>query len=44
MELWEDNIPSDNAIRSFVRHLRKKLPLGLLVNRSGIGYAISREL
>jgi len=38
--LWVDEPPSDNAIRSFVRHLRKKLPPGLLKNRSGIGYAL----
>ncbi len=41
--LWGDNPPTDNAIRSFVRHLRKKLPEGLLVNRSGIGYAFSKS-
>ncbi len=41
--LWGDNPPTDNAIRSFVRHLRKKLPDGLLVNRSGIGYAFSKS-
>ena len=39
-DLWVDDPPSDNAIRSFVRHLRKKLPEGLLKNRSGIGYAL----
>ncbi len=39
-DLWVDEPPSDNAIRSFVRHLRKKLPEGLLKNRSGIGYAL----
>jgi DNA-binding response OmpR family regulator len=39
-DLWRDEPPSDNAVRSFVRHLRKKLPNGLLLNRSGIGYAL----
>jgi len=41
--LWGKTPPTDNAIRSFVRHLRKKLPPGLLVNRSGIGYALSKD-
>ena len=40
--LWSQGAPSDNAIRSFVRHLRKKLPKNLLENRSGIGYALTR--
>jgi DNA-binding response OmpR family regulator len=42
--LWGDTPPSDNAIRSFVRHLRKKLPEGLIENRSGIGYALARQI
>jgi DNA-binding response OmpR family regulator len=42
-ELWIDEPPSDNAIRSFVRHLRKKLPEGLIENRSGIGYALAHD-
>ncbi len=41
--LWRDEPPTDNAIRSFVRHLRKKLPEGLIENRSGIGYALARH-
>jgi len=41
--LWRQGPPTDNAIRSFVRHLRKKLPKGLLENRSGIGYALKRS-
>jgi DNA-binding response OmpR family regulator len=43
MTLWGDTIPTENAIRSFVRHLRKKLPPGLLENRSGIGYALAKH-
>jgi len=42
VELWGGNPPTENAIRSFVRHLRKKLPKGLLENRSGIGYALTQ--
>ena len=38
--LWEDTIPTENAIRSYIKHLRKKLPPGILKNRSGIGYYI----
>ncbi|HIP62245.1 MAG TPA: response regulator transcription factor, partial [Sulfurovum sp.] len=33
--LWEDTIPTENAIRSYIKHLRKKLPAGLLKNRNG---------
>jgi DNA-binding response OmpR family regulator len=43
MTLWGENVPTENAIRSFVRHLRKKIPSGLLENRSGIGYALSKK-
>ena len=39
--LWGDTPPTENAIRSFVRHLRKKIPKDLLQNRSGIGYALT---
>jgi len=42
VELWGESLPTENAIRSFVRHLRKKLPKTLLENRSGIGYALGR--
>ena len=41
MTLWGDTPPTENAIRSFVRHMRKKIPKGLLQNRSGIGYALT---
>ncbi len=43
MTLWGENIPTENAIRSFVRHLRKKIPEGLIENRSGIGYALAKR-
>ncbi len=43
MTLWGETPPTDNAIRSFVRHLRKKTPPGLLENRSGIGYALAQS-
>jgi len=38
-QLWKD-VPTDNAIRSFVKQLRKKLPDGLLKVRSKIGYVL----
>jgi len=37
--LWGEQ-PTDNAIRSFVKQLRKKLPEGLLKVRSKIGYVL----
>lgn len=41
--LWEDAIPTENAIRSYIKHLRKKLPVGILKNRNGIGYYIGSD-
>lgn len=38
--LWENATPTENAIRSYIKHLRQKLPAGILKNRSGIGYYI----
>jgi len=37
--LWSEQ-PTDNAIRSFVKQLRKKLPDGLLKVRSKVGYVL----
>ena len=38
--LWQEDVPSDNAVRSFVKYLRKKLPEDFIKNRSGIGYYV----
>ena len=38
-QLWSER-PTDNAIRSFVKQLRKKLPEGMLKVRSKIGYVL----
>ena len=38
-QLWSET-PTDNAIRSFVKQLRKKLPEGLIKVRSKIGYVL----
>lgn len=37
-EVWSDDYMTENAIRSLVRNLRKKLPTDILYNLSGIGY------
>jgi len=42
-ELWEDDIPSENAVRSFVKHLRKKLPDDFIKNRNAVGYYIEKS-
>jgi len=42
--LWEDEIPTQNAVRSFIKHLRKKLPENLLKNRNGFGYVIENNI
>lgn len=39
--IWDDNIYSTkNAIKSFVKNLKKKLPPGCLKNFNGIGYQL----
>lgn len=38
--VWQDNVMTDNALRSLVRNLRKKLPKDFIFNLSGIGYKI----
>jgi DNA-binding response OmpR family regulator len=42
--LWEDEVPTQNAVRSFIKYLRKKLPENLLKNRNAFGYAIENNL
>jgi len=39
-EVWKDDVMTDNAIRSLVLSLRKKLPKDLIINLSGIGYKL----
>ncbi len=41
--LWHDKPPSADAIRSFIKTLRKKLPPNLLKNRQNFGYYIDYE-
>jgi two-component system response regulator VanR len=39
--VWQDNIMTDNALRSLIRNLRKKLPKDFIVNLSGVGYKVA---
>lgn len=39
--VWQDSVMTDNALRSLIRNLRKKLPKDFIVNLSGIGYKIA---
>ena len=39
-EVWGDAVMTDNAIRSLVNGLRKKLPQNIITNLSGIGYKL----
>ena len=39
-ELWEESPPTQNAIRSFLKALRKKLPQDILKNRQNLGYYV----
>ncbi len=43
IKIWKDNVMTDNAIRSLVNALRKKLPSNIIVNLSGIGYKLKDE-
>ncbi len=36
--LWKDEPPTFNAIRSFIKNIRKKLPQDLLHNHQSLGY------
>jgi len=39
MSIWEyDKMPSDNAIRSFIRKIRIKMPMDCIKNKQGVGY------
>jgi len=38
--LWKDNPATPDAVRSFIKALRKKLPKDILKNRQNIGYFI----
>ncbi len=38
--LWEEIAPSAGAIRSFIQHIRKKLPENTIKNRQNIGYYV----
>jgi DNA-binding response OmpR family regulator len=40
VDLWIDDFPTENAIRSFIRHLRKKLPDDFIKNRNAVGYYV----
>jgi DNA-binding response OmpR family regulator len=37
---WDNEVPSENAVRSCIKKLRRKLPQGMLKTRSGVGYYI----
>ncbi len=41
--IWGDSIMTDNAIRSVVSSLRKKLPTSLIINLSGVGYRLNND-
>lgn len=39
--VWKESVMTDNALRSLIRNLRKKLPKDFIVNLSGVGYKIA---
>lgn len=38
VNIWQDDVMTDSALRSLVRNLRKKLPKDFITNLSGVGY------
>jgi DNA-binding response OmpR family regulator len=42
-EVWGNDIMTDNAVRSIVNGLRKKLPNNIITNLSGIGYKLEND-
>ncbi|WP_072680434.1 response regulator transcription factor [Arcobacter sp. LA11] len=38
--VWEDSVMTESSIRSLVKNLRKKLPVNLIENLSGVGYKL----
>lgn len=42
-EVWEDNIMSDESLRTLVKALRKKLPKNMIGNLSKVGYKLTIE-
>lgn len=38
--VWEDTVMTESSIRSLVKNLRRKLPVNLIENLSGMGYKI----
>jgi DNA-binding response OmpR family regulator len=42
-QVWQEDFMTDNAIRSLVNGLRRKLPKSLIENLSGIGYKLKND-
>ncbi|MDD2383075.1 MAG: response regulator transcription factor [Sulfurospirillaceae bacterium] len=42
LQVWQDDIMTDSALRSLVRNLRKKLPRDFITNLSGVGYRFEK--
>lgn len=42
-EVWGHDVMTDNAVRSIVNGLRKKLPDNIITNLSGIGYKLEND-
>ena len=38
--VWEESVMTDSSIRSLVKNLRRKLPINLIENLSGMGYKL----
>lgn len=38
--VWKDSVMTESSVRSLVKNLRRKLPIELIENLSGIGYKL----
>lgn len=41
--IWKDDFMSDNAIKSLVKNIRRKLPKNFITNLSGVGYKLEKD-
>lgn len=41
--LWGETVPTENAIRIFIRKLKQKIELNLIKNRNQIGYFLNKD-
>ncbi len=43
MELWQDKYMTNDALKSFIKELRNKIPINLIKNSPQDGYYLDKE-